>query len=1027
MVKILIVEDESIVALELQSRLEYLGYSVCGVVATGQGAIDKTAESNPNIILMDINIKGPFDGVEAAERIKAKYEVPIIFLTAFSDPNTLQRAKITEPYGYITKPFEERELHTTIEIALYKYSIEKKLRDNERRLSTTLKSIGDAVIATGKDGRINYMNPAAEKLTSFSSDEAMGRFVLEVFNVTDKEIHQSLDETIKKLIAEGSSDKFPDSLTIISNTGESKIIESNAAAIKDVDSNISGLVLVFRDITEKFKAEAALIESEKKYKTVVENASEVIFALDLGWKCIYANAAAIKISGYSKEEISKLDFLKLILPSHRKYCKTKLMRQFLGKQKTTFIEYPFKAKSGKVFWLAQSNTLIMNDDKIVGFDIIARDITDEKLAEIKLNERNKFIETVLNNIQTGLVVTDISTGEIIYTNSKSEEIFRYSKEELKSFNRLLELEIPDEIYREDIKLKIFKTIFSRSHTKIKLQNVKITPPNEYEKHITLSIIPLHDQKIVIASIEDVSYQRKAEEQILQLSRAVEQSPVSVVILSVEGQIEYVNPKFCETSGFDYEEAIGKKFRLLDRQAEYSNEIENIYNSLFAGEEWKGEYKNRKKNGDNYWELISLSPIRSGEQIIHFLAVAEDITERKKMENRLKVALDKAEETSRLKSIFLGNMSHELRTPMVGILGFAQILKDELADPNNIEMVELLIKSGKRLLTTLESILEFSQLESKQIYINTTAVNLSQKVTGIIRNFNDRLKEKNLNLKLNFFDKEVNALVDERLFNQVLNNIIDNAIKFTPAGEITIVTSKTIENGAVWGILKISDTGIGISKEKQKIIFEDFRQASEGRTRSFEGNGLGLTVAKKIVEMMNGYITVESELGTGSQFNIYLPAVIPESEKSKWLLQLKNKVNDKKSSWGNNLPEILLVEDNEMNKDVVILYLKNICHVDYAKDGKTAVQMASQKKYPIVLMDINLGNGIGGIEAIKRIKEIERYKDVSFVALTGYAMHGDKEKLLEEGCTHYLAKPFLKEDLINLVSELVGKEIKSFMN
>ena len=174
MIKILIVEDEHIVAMELQSRLSDLGYLVLDTVDTGNDAIQRAIELVPDLILMDINIKGDIDGVEAAEKIKKIQDIPIIFLTAFTDNKTLERAKLVEPYGYIVKPFEERELHTTIEIAAYKYKMEIKLRENEKKLSIILSSIEDAVFATDKSGKINFVNQSFENLTGFSNNETIG-------------------------------------------------------------------------------------------------------------------------------------------------------------------------------------------------------------------------------------------------------------------------------------------------------------------------------------------------------------------------------------------------------------------------------------------------------------------------------------------------------------------------------------------------------------------------------------------------------------------------------------------------------------------------------------------------------------------------------------------------------------------------------------------------------------------------------------------------------------------------------------
>ena len=360
---------------------------------------------------------------------------------------------------------------------------------------------------------------------------------------------------------------------------------------------------------------------------------------------------------------------------------------------------------------------------------------------------------------------------------------------------------------------------------------------------------------------------------MKLSRAVEQSPAAVLITAPEGNIVYANPKCIEMTGFAFDELKGIRPCALHSSEFKPDDNHEITIAVKSGQELKGEFMAYKKTGESYWEHVIVSPIKNNNNtIINFLIIKQDISNQKRFENDLIIAKEKAEEMNRLKSVFLTNMSHELRTPMVGILGFAQILKEDLKKPDEVEMADLLIKSGKRLLNTLESILDFSQLESNQVYINSIQINVSERIDSLIQNFNDHLNEKKLKLTCKY-NKSMKVIADDRLINQVLNNIIDNAIKFTPKGEISIETYEVVENNLSWGVIKISDTGIGISKEKQKIIFEDFRQASEGKRRNFEGNGLGLTVAKKIVEMSNGYITLESDLGKGSSFSIYLPAVI----------------------------------------------------------------------------------------------------------------------------------------------------------
>ena len=251
---ILLVEDENIVALDLRMRLTKLGYSVLGMAASGEEAVAKATSLAPDLVLMDINLKGDMDGIGAAEQIKARLDIPVIFVTAYADENTLQRAKITEPYGYLLKPFEERELHTSIEIALYKHKMERRLKESERWHSTTLNSIGDAVITTDTQGRITFMNPVAEGLTGWPAAEALGQEAAVVFSVIAEETRAATQSPIATVLREGVTAELADGTLLVSRNGREIPIDDSAAPIIDEQGNVSGVVLVFHDITERRRA-----------------------------------------------------------------------------------------------------------------------------------------------------------------------------------------------------------------------------------------------------------------------------------------------------------------------------------------------------------------------------------------------------------------------------------------------------------------------------------------------------------------------------------------------------------------------------------------------------------------------------------------------------------------------------------------------------------------------------------------------------------------------------------------------------
>jgi PAS domain S-box-containing protein len=273
-VTILIVEDENIVALDMQSRVEGLGYTVVAMARSGEQAIEKVAETYPDLVLMDIRLKGALDGVQAAEHIRARFDIPVVYVTAYADEEMLQRAKVTEPYGYILKPFEARELHSAIEMALYKHQTEKKLKESERWLATTLSSIGDAVIVTDNQGKIKFMNLVAAALTGWKSHEAAGMDAGQVFDILRAETRAAVDSPITRALQEGAVVNLLDGILVVTGSGREIPIDCSAAPVWDEKGEITGVVLVLRDITERKRAEEAL----RRYAVTLEARNEELAA-----------------------------------------------------------------------------------------------------------------------------------------------------------------------------------------------------------------------------------------------------------------------------------------------------------------------------------------------------------------------------------------------------------------------------------------------------------------------------------------------------------------------------------------------------------------------------------------------------------------------------------------------------------------------------------------------------------------------------------------------------------------------------
>ena len=425
--------------------------------------------------------------------------------------------------------------------------------------------------------------------------------------------------------------------------------------------------------------------------------------------------------------------------------------------------------------------------------------------------------------------------------------------------------------------------------------------------------------------------------------------------------------------------------------------------------------------------------RYSEEDKEFLSFVSDqaamAIERAKSKEELIKARDEAEEMNRLKSNFLSNMSHELRTPMVGILGYIEILKEEIAEPDLKEMSEEIFMSANRLLETLNMILDLSKIESNNSEINKIELNIGRITVDQVKGFEERARKKNIFLKISIKDEQVYSILDERMFRQMINNLVSNAIKFTNIGGVTVEVDKKLTGDEEKATLSVTDSGIGIPINSQEIVFEEFRQASEGLNRIFQGSGLGLSITKKFVEMMDGEISIHSKVGTGSTFRVSFPL----SRKERQIVVTKPTavnagiadVNKQEHSYDENMHDVLLVEDDLSNAGVVKYLLQGVCNLDKVTTGEEALDKVTQKQYSIILMDIDLGRGISGVETTKQIRKIIGYKDLPIVAVTALAMQGQKEMFLEGGCSHYISKPYDAKTLLRLIKELLpnGKSNK----
>jgi PAS domain S-box-containing protein len=383
--KILIVEDERIVAEEIRYILSSMGYTVTGVVSTGADAIRAAGESLPDLVLMDIRLKGDMDGVEAAGTILKRYGIPAIYLTAFSDEATIQRAKLTRPLGYIIKPLDRIQVNSVIEVALYRYRREKTLIESEQWLSATLKTIDNGIIATANSGEIRYMNPAACMLAGVSTFGANGKPVDDIVSIIDIHTHEKLSGFFLKNISTMPSGPIKGSVILVSGDGYEIPVNYVISPVRDENKQDPGFIVILHDISGRLKIENVLQDSARKHRSLIEAAGEGIISLDAGHSILFANQTIADMLGYPRDH--------MVGQPVTRFLHTDCAGEFIaalqgdGDRSVRVCEAGLKKSDGSNAWVRIAiNKMTDKDGNYTGALAMVSDVTGRKAMEIRLIE-----------------------------------------------------------------------------------------------------------------------------------------------------------------------------------------------------------------------------------------------------------------------------------------------------------------------------------------------------------------------------------------------------------------------------------------------------------------------------------------------------------------------------------------------------------------------------------------------------------------------------------------------------------------
>jgi len=997
-----------------------------------------------------------------------------------------------------------------------------------------------------KKGVIRECNLAQAKMYGYKThEELIGKSLFELYGNEISEVNYN---TTKEFISKHYQIDNEETIEFDNEGNVKYFLNSVLGVVKG--KYLTGNWGTQRDNTQRKTVEIALQHSEQRYKTLFEEHSAVKLLIDTETgKILDANQAASEFYGWTREQLKSMG-LSDINPLPQEQL-VDAVNEVLTKRRVRF-EFTHKLADGTLRDVEVFSSRIEIDGRLHLHSII-HDITDRKIAEIAMRESEEKYRKLVEDSPDAIAI--YSEGKIVFLNNATLKLMQVSKPEELLGQSVIQYVHPDSL--EMVKSRIQKTQLEKVSVPVAEEKFILPNGKVVDVEVVATPITFNNEDAVQLIVRDISERKKAEEKIIQLSRAVEQSPVSIVITDLNGNIEYANSRTFQVTGYSPEELLGKNPRIFSSGELPSDSYKKLWETISSGQEWKGEFHNKKKNGKLFWEFTSISPIKDDNgNFSHYLAVKEDITERKKSEQALREnerkyrqlinnlhagvvvhapdtsiilynqeacellgltpaqmegrsayhpewrfvnevgepvlvedfpvnkvistkeplyystfginnpltrnrvwvqvnaypefddlneltqvvvtftditarknsevelieARDAAERANRLKDAFIANMSHEIRTPLNGILGMTSIIKEtfeRFASEDEKSYFTSIEISSKRLMKTVELIMNYSRLEVGDYNINPENYNLNESIQNTIDEYLPIALEKHIILTYKSSIGNLEIFADEYSVTTSIVNIIDNAVKFTEQGFVNVTLSKNEKNEIT---LDIEDTGVGISEEYLPNIFVPYTQEESGYNRAYEGVGLGLSLVKKFLDLNKIRIKIESKKNIGSKFTlIFDKSRVKEIKSTSPAAHIAGEI--KKVDFRKTLElvksSILIVEDDGINQ----LYLKSILSpifdIDIASSGAKALKAFEENDYDLILMDISLRGGMNGLEVTKIIRSGNKNPKIPIIAVTGHAFPEDRQKTNESGCDDYLSKPFEAFELLEKINQYLG--------
>ncbi|MGM0369362.1 MAG: PAS domain S-box protein [Bacillota bacterium] len=791
---------------------------------------------------------------------------------------------------------------------------------------------------------------------------------------------------------------------LANNKSEKRLLSITKNPKLDNRGEVEYVVCSAKDITEQQRIEDEL----KDVNDIIASSPVVLFKWEPDDWAVEFVSENINQFGYSQEQFNNREILFGDIVYEKDLAEVKNEVVEYSKRGTDRFKqhYRIVTAEGKERWV-DDWTIIIRDDRgeINHYHGIIIDVTERVKAEQKIRDNEKRWKFALDSSQYGIWDWNLKE-ERVYFSSIWKQMLGYSSEEVT--NDLNEWK--DRVHPDDIDQAMWKI---KEH----LAGATEYYQDEHRmKHKDGQYIWIKDRgKVVewteggdplrfIGTHQDITEQKQIKEKLAKSEKRyrglIESQQDLIVRVNKNNKFTYVNDSYCETFGKTKEELIGSSFTPLVHEDDIDDTLESM--EELESPPYRTYFEHRAMTVDGWrWIAWEGYAIREEGRTVEVQGVGRDITE-------LKEAKREAEAANRSKSEFLANMSHEIRTPLNAVIGFSELLEKMTDDSQQLDYLDSIKTAGNTLLTLINDILDLSKIEAGKLGINYEQFDLVVLIEEIEQIFRQKVHEKDLELKVDIPAESLVIELDETRLRQILLNLVGNAVKFTKEGYIKLAVNYQEEDNQELDLeIIVQDTGIGIAKGEQEDIFNVFKQQDGQSTREYGGTGLGLAITKRLTEMMDGELTLDSKPGVGSTFKLEFSAIEYQQESSA----NKEVKSESIDAIEFEPADILVVDDVEANRKLLEVILTNYSlEVSLAKTGKEAVEIATKNKFDLILMDLKMPE-MDGYQAVNKIRQVKQNQSVPIVALTAAVTEAERNKVNSSEFSGFMSKPIDKLALI----------------